>query len=239
MHTIDGLRRTMQSNDWFGSCSPAMQDALLAHGRERRLVQGEHLFTSGAPDGGLYCVLSGSICVYSTDAHDELPVLLVLAPCHWFGELSLIDDFPRSHDAVAESASVVWWVPGAPLKHWLDSNPRHWREMAKLVSGKLRVAFQIFDHEVRSPMTERVARRLHLASLGWGWRSKNPVHRLKLSQDQLARMLGTSRSSVSKSLRELEKAGAIALRYGEIEIADAALLLRICSNAKPAAVSPV
>ena len=131
MLTAEGLRTRMQANDWFRDCSAALQDALLAHGRERHLRAGEHLFRSGAPDGGLHCVLSGSISVQSVDAHDEMPMLLVLEPCHWFGELALIDGRPRSHDAVADVASVVWCVPQTPMEAWLDGHPRHWREIAR------------------------------------------------------------------------------------------------------------
>jgi Mn-dependent DtxR family transcriptional regulator len=52
--------------------------------------------------------------------------------------------------------------------------------------------------------------------------------------EQLSRMLGTSRSSVNKSLRELEELGAIALRYGAIEVKDSALLLQACGHAAAA-----
>jgi CRP-like cAMP-binding protein len=231
MPAVEELRSRMQANDWFRHSSAALQDALLAHGRERRLVTGEHLFTSGASDGGLYCVLSGSISVQAVDLQNEAPILLVLEPCHWFGELTLIDGLPRSHDAVADTASRVWCVAQGPLEAWLEGHPRHWREIAQLASGKLRIAFQIFDMEMRSPMTERVARRLRLATLGWGWRNAEPRDQLRLSQEQLARMLGTSRSSVNKSLRELERLGAVVLRYGAIEVRDKALLLQACSPA--------
>lgn len=148
-----------------------------------------------------------------------------------FGELMLIDGLPRTHDAVADCDSLVWCVPQAPLEAWLDAHPRHWREIARLASRKLRIAFQIFDQEIRSPMTERVARRLRLASLGWGWRSSDPRSSLRLSQEQLARMLGTSRSSVNKSLRELERSGAIGLHYGAIEVTNLALLVQACGTA--------
>jgi len=59
MLTVEELRGRMQANDWFRVCSAALQDALLAHGRERRLVPGEHLFSRDADDGGLYCVQAG------------------------------------------------------------------------------------------------------------------------------------------------------------------------------------
>ena len=226
MLSADELRHRLRTHDWFRGCSDALQDALIAHGRERRLSAGEHLFRQGSADGGLYAVLGGAISV-----------LLVLEPCHWFGELALIDGLPRSHDAVADADSLVWCVPQAPLEAWLEAHPRHWREIAQLASGKLRIAFQIFDQEVRSPMTERVARRLRLATLGWGWRRDAPRDQLRLSQDQLARMLGPSRSSVNKSLRELERLGAIALHYGAIEVKDAAVLLQACGGAAGAAAA--
>ena len=231
MLSVENQRSRMRANDWFRNRSAALQDALLAHGRERRLRTGEHLFSRGAPDRGLYCVLSGSISVHTVGPEGEMPMLLVLEPCHWFGELSLIDGAPRAHDAVADKASLIWCVPQAPLEAWLEGHPMHWREIAQLVSGKLRIAFQIFDTEIRSPMTERVARRLRLASLGWGWRSTAPSDNLRLSQEQLARMLGTSRSSVNKSLRELERLGAIALHYGAIEVKDRVALLQACGHA--------
>jgi CRP-like cAMP-binding protein len=234
MLSADELRHRLQTNDWFRGCSDALQDALIAHGRERRLRAGEHLFRQGSAHGGLYGVLGGAISVQAVDAPDETPVLLVLEPCHWFGELTLIDGLPPSHDAVADTDSLVWCVPQAPLEAWLDAHPRHWREIARLASGKLRIAFQIFDMEVRSPMTERVARRLRLATLGWGWRRDAPRDQLRLSQEQLARMLGTSRASVNKSLRELERLGAIALHYGTIEVKDSALLLQACGHAAAA-----
>lgn len=234
MLSAEELRYRLRTNDWFRGCTDTLQDALIAHGRERRLCAGEPLFRQGSADGGLYAVLGGAISVQALDAPDEAAVLLVLEPCHWFGELALIDGLPRSHDAVADTDSLVWCVPQAPLEAWLEAHPRHWREMARLASGKLRIAFQIFDTEVRSPMTERVARRLRLATLGWGWRRDAPRDQLRLSQEQLARMLGTSRSSVNKSLRELERLGAIALHYGAIEVKDGALLLQACGRAAAA-----
>lgn len=222
------LQHTLRHDDWFRHCPSPLQDALMAHGHERRLVPGEHLFAQGEPGGGLYCVLGGSLTVQSADIDGGMPVLVVLGPWHWFGELSLVDGRPRSHDAVADVASRVWCVPRAPLEAWLERHPQHWRDIARLVVGKLRIVFQVVDEEMRRPMTQRVARRLWLAFNGWGWREQAPLERLQLSQDQLARMLGSSRSSVNKSLRELEDGGAIRLHYGAIEVQDSGVLRRCC-----------
>jgi CRP-like cAMP-binding protein len=222
------LHQTLRNDDWFRSCPAALQDALIVHGRERRLVQGEHLFAQGDAGTGLYCVLGGSLTVQSADPAGDMPVLVVLQPWHWFGELSLVDGRPRSHDAVADTASLVWCVAREPLEAWLQQHPQHWRDIARLAVGKLRITFQVVDEEFRRPMTQRVARRLWLASQGWGWREQQPIRRLPLSQAQLARMLGSSRSSVNKSLRELEEGGAIRLHYAAIEVQDRVALREWC-----------
>ncbi|HSW04014.1 Crp/Fnr family transcriptional regulator [Aquabacterium sp.] len=230
------IRSALLSDDWFRSCPPRLQDALIAHARERRLQAGEHLFMRGMPDADLYCVLAGSLCVQSVDleGEGEIPVLVVLEPYHWFGELSLIDRTPRSHDALAETEAAVLRVPRAALEMWLSTNPEHWRDIARLAAGKLRIAYRVMDVEMRRPLTERVARRLWLVAHGWGNRSNAPRHRIRLSQDQLARMLGTTRTGVNKALRELERQGLMRLHYGEIELLDLVALRRGAPATEPA-----
>ncbi|WP_395701345.1 Crp/Fnr family transcriptional regulator [Aquabacterium sp.] len=228
------LRTSMLQDDWFRRCGPALQDALLAHGRERRLQPGEHLFAQGAPDGGLYCVTGGSLYVQSADIEGELPLLVVLEPCLWFGELSFTDGLPRSHDAVAGDDTRVWCVPRQPLRAWLQGHPEGWEDIARLAVGKLRIMYSVVDEEMRRPVPQRVARRLWLALQGWGWRKEgSPLPGVRWSQDQLARMLGTSRGTVNRALRELQDSGAIRLRYGVIELADEAALRQACEVPLP------
>jgi CRP/FNR family transcriptional regulator, cyclic AMP receptor protein len=230
------IRAALLSDDWFRSCPPRLQDALIVHARERHLRPGEHLFMRGMSDGDLYCVLAGSLCVQSVDieGEGEIPVLVVLEPYHWLGELSLIDRTPRSHDALAETEVTVLRVPRAALEIWLAANPEHWRDIARLAAGKLRIAFRLMDVELRRPLTERVARRLWLIAHGWGYRSNEPRHRIRLSQDQLARMLGTTRTGVNKALRDLERQGVMRLHYGEIEVLDLVALRRGAAAPEPA-----
>lgn len=227
------VRARMRLHDWFRSIPDAFQDALLAHGRPRALAAGEHLFLADSQGTGLYCVLEGSISVQSRDRAGGAPVLIVLGPGHWFGELAMLDDHERTHDAVAMESCQVWQIPRAVIEAWLDAHPKHWRDVARLLAGKLRVAFEVIDGDLRGSMTARVARRLRMLSLGWGWRDASPSPRLALSQEVLARMLGGSRSSINKALRELEDRGAVRLSYGAIEIADPDRLAAACGNLAP------
>jgi CRP/FNR family cyclic AMP-dependent transcriptional regulator len=218
------LRGALQSDDWFRGCPPRLQDALIAHARPQRLHPGQHLFLRGMRDFDLYCLLSGSLCVQSAGVDGEMPVLVVLEPYHWLGELSFIDQTPRSHDAVADTEVSVLRVAHAGLQDWLAHHPAHWRDIARLATGKLRIAYRLMDEEMRRPLAERVGRRLWLVAHGWGHRTTEPHRRIRLSQDQLARMLGTSRSGINKVLREFEQHGLVRLHYGEIELLQLAAL---------------
>jgi CRP-like cAMP-binding protein len=231
------VRELMLRHDWFRSIPDPFQDALLAHGRMRTLSAGEHLFMAESRGTGLYCVLNGAISVQARDRGGGAPVLIVLGPGHWFGELAMLDDHERTHDAVAMETCQVWQVQRAAIEAWLDAHPRHWREVARLLAGKLRVALEVIDSELRGTMTPRVAKRLRMLSMGWGWRDASPSPRLVLSQDVLARMLGGSRSSINKALQELQERGAVRLSYGVIEIADLQRLAAACGDppAGPAA----
>lgn len=224
------VRSLMARHVWFRSLADAFQDALLAHGRLCSLQAGEHLFAAESQGTGLYCVLNGCISVQARDREGNAPVLIVLGAGHWFGELAMLDPHERTHDAVALDACRVWHVQRRPIEAWLDAHPRHWRDVARLLAGKLRVAFEVIDSEIRAPMTQRVACRLRMLSLGWGWQEVSPAQRLVLSQDVLARMLGGSRSSINKALQALQEQGAVRLSYGAIEIVDAARLGAACGD---------
>ena len=229
------VRALMQRHDWFRSIAEPFQDALMAHGRLRDLSPGEQLFMAESRGAGLYCLLTGFICVQSRDRDGAAPVLIVLGPGHWFGELAMLDHHERTHDAAAMDACQVWHVQQAAIEAWLDTHPRHWRDVARLLAGKLRVAFEVIDSELRGTMTARVARRLRMLALGWRWRDTSPQPRLVLSQDVLARMLGGSRSSINKALRELQDRGAVRLSYGAIEIVDLQRLEAACGDPSAAA----
>ncbi len=167
---------------------------------------------------------------HERDGSDDFTVCNIIEPPHWFGELAMLDQHERTHDAVAMDTCKVWQVQQAAIAAWLDDHPRQWRDVARLLAGKLRVALEVIDSELRGAMTIRVAKRLRMLSLGWGWRDASPTQRLVLSQDVLARMLGGSRSSINKALQELRDCGAVRLSYGAIEIADLKRLGAACGD---------
>lgn len=222
----DALQAALRTDAWFGSCAPALQGALLSLGRAGQLREGERLFTRGASAEGLCCVTAGALRVGALQPDGSETLLGYVEPYQWFGEISLLDGLPRTHDAVADADTTVWQVPQAELRAWLDAHPAHWQDVARLACAKLRIAFTMLEDIAHLPLEQRLAKRLWLVSHGNGTRPDAPRRRLRLPQEHLALMLGVSRQSANKALRALEDKGVLKLRYGTIELVDVAALAR-------------
>lgn len=219
--------RALRANRWFAGCDPALQQQLIDTGRRLRLAEGQALFERGGVPQGLCCVLAGALRVGSLGRDGQPTLLAYLEPGQWFGEISLLDGLPRTHDAVAEGPTEVWLLPQQPLQDWLDAHPRLWRDVARLACAKLRLSFEVLEDIAQLSLEARLAKRLVMVARGYGGgegADRGLPHRIRLPQEQLALMLGVSRQTVNKALRHLASAGLLALHYGEIELRDMAAL---------------
>lgn len=214
----------LRSNRWFANCAPALQAQLIAAGRRQRLGDGQALFERGGVPQGLCVVLGGALRVGSLGRDGSASLLAYLEPGQWFGEISLLDGLPRTHDAVAEGPTEVWLLAQTPLQAWLDAHPQHWRDIALLACAKLRMSFGVLEDIAQLPLEARLAKRLVLVARGYdmdGVAAEAPIRpRIRLPQEQLALMLGVSRQTVNKALKSLEAEGLLALHYGEIALLD-------------------
>lgn len=211
------LHAALASDGWFGACDPVLREELLRQARMRQLAAGESLFARGGEAEGLCCVIAGALRIGALNVEGDSALLAYLEPYQWFGEISLIDGRPRTHDAVADGPTQVLVVPRGALLAWLDEHPAMWRELARLACRKLRVLFVAVEELAQLPLEERVWRRLQLVAQGYGSRD-TPRRRIRLSQEVLGQMLGVSRQSINKALKTLEARGRLRLRYGEIEL---------------------
>ncbi|MBS7691225.1 Crp/Fnr family transcriptional regulator, partial [Pseudomonas lalucatii] len=138
---IDALRAALRRGHWFAALPEALQQALLASARVQHLEAGQRLFRRGDPPSGLYAVLEGAMRVGAVSPDGKEALLTLVEAPYWFGEISLFDGQPRTHDAFAECPSTLLLVPQAELLALLERQPRYWRDFALLMSQKLRLAF--------------------------------------------------------------------------------------------------
>ena len=217
----------LSQGHWFAALPQALRHTLLDMAQVQRLDAGQRLFRRGDKPSGLYAVVEGAVRVGAVSETGKEALLTLVEPPYWFGEISLFDGLPRTHDAFADSASTLLLLPQAGLLALLEREPQHWRDFALLMSHKLRLAFIALEDMSLLPAAPRLARRLLLIAENYG--ESEPRRVLHLAQEQLALMLSLSRQTTNQILKELQAQGVVQLTYGEIEILDFERLRQLAS----------
>ena len=215
------FRQALLAGRWFSTLDEPFAGELLKHGEVLTLADRQTVFLRGDAAGVLYAVVSGAVVVATiTEAGREVLLTRMEAP-NWFGEISVFDRQPRTHDVVADGAVVLVHVPLPGLDAILSAAPVRWRDLGLLASSKLRLMFQTLEEASTLSLAQRLVRRLLLLSESHGGRSDALKQRsLVISQEQLASMLASSRQSVNQVLKDLEHKGLVKIAYGAIEIID-------------------
>ncbi len=214
------FHEVFRAGRWFRSLPGPFQEQLLAAGVQRRLAKGERLFSRGNPPSGIFGVADGAIRIAAATPSGREALLALLEPPMWFGEISVLDGQPRTHDATASEPTILLQVPEAPLQAILAAEPRGWRDLGVLAVGRLRLMYAAVEDIVALPLPVRLVRRIVLAAERYGEWQDRSSRVLDLRQEQLAAMLSTSRQTVNQLLRDLESRGLVRLSYGTIEILD-------------------
>lgn len=211
------LNLMLECSPWFGSLSPQLRTDLLSGSELHRLSAGAMLFRQGDGPDGFYAVLRGHIKMSSLTGEGKESILAMLDPGSWFGEISLIDGLPRTHDATALDSVQLLKVDGQVFRR-LMLQGEFSSAISALLARRVRMLYSVVeDAHLHSPAV-RIARRLEwlVNGITSGRALVNP--KIMISQEALAMMLGMSRQTLSMELQKMQDAGWIVLHYRCIEV---------------------
>ncbi len=214
-------------NPWFATLAPELAQALLDAARPLRLVQGEMLYLQGEPTvnvcDGIWGVVSGSIRMSVMHENGNEAILTIVEPGNWFGETALLEDLPRAATATAQEDSELLAVSAERFEA-LMQDAGFAAAIARLEAQRLRAALGLLADMALHGTRARLARRLLMLARGDLTNASSARRTIVASQDHIAMMLGVGRTTLNTELRALARSGAIALRYGQIEVLDLELL---------------
>jgi CRP-like cAMP-binding protein len=190
----------------------------------RRFGHGEVVFHAGDPAGSLFLIERGRVAVRVSSPLGEIATIEVLVPGDTFGEQSLVDGVGQRTATVAALEPVESLALGADKFRGLrDSHPGIDRFLVAVLSERLQRTSQRLLDALYLPAEARVARCL--SQLVVLYESDGGVS-IPLTQADLATMAGVTRSTANRILRDAERAGALAIRRGHIDVSDPAALRR-------------
>lgn len=159
----------------------------------------------------MFWLRQGKVRFSVTNAGGREVVAGLLEPGQWFGETAVLGRGSRPHTAEAVGATVLLTVSTEEFVRYADENLCAYRELAILLTDRLRLSYAIVEDLALAQVAERTARRL----LGLVKAEEGVV---ATSQSELAAMVGATREAVGRVLNTWKRDRVVSVGYGEITV---------------------
>lgn len=172
----------------------------LSHAAHHRgFHAGEVIFHRGDPGQVMYVIRQGKVKISLTSPEGQEVSLAVLGPGECFGELALLDGQPRSADAQAIEMVQAYSLQRMDFTRAVVHHPHIAIQVMQVLSRRLRQTDEMVQDLLFLDVHGRVAKKLLELTETHGVRTPEGIRiELRLTQGELAAMVGASRESVNK-----------------------------------------
>ena len=176
----------------------------------------------------MYVVIAGKVKASKTSATGKETLLAIHQPGDFFGEMSLLDGktSPATVSAIEDCKIAI--ISRADFQRLLMCNERVVSQIIQVLCSRLRsvwnqvqsLSYSNADSRIRAGVLQ-LARRHGIND------ARGILINLKITHDELAKMVGTSRETVTRTLTDLQKQGIIKMADRRIIVCDAKKLAPI------------
>jgi len=205
--------KLLHSNEYFEGLEEGLLNQVAAHMQLREYERGEALFWEGDPCAGLHIIERGFVKLYRLSPQGRQYIVRVLQEGETCNEVPTFDGGVNPVNVEALETTLVWVIQADILQELLRKHPDFSQKVINNLTKQLRGLVRMASEMAFYQVTHRLARLI----------SNHPPAELSgtpWTQEQLAARLGTVREVVARSLKELERSGAIHLDKRRIAISD-------------------
>jgi CRP/FNR family cyclic AMP-dependent transcriptional regulator len=188
--------------------------------REKSYPKGSVILFEDDPGDSLFVVRDGRVKVVLVADDGREVILGILGVGEHFGELALIDDQPRSAHVIAMEESTLLVLRRDDFRRRVEANPIVAWSLLTELSRRLRRADDKIGSLVLLDVPGRIARMLLDAADEGG----APLIEKPLTHQTIAHIIGASRETVSRAMREFQDSGWISTERRRIRITDRSAL---------------
>ncbi len=218
LHTDKSQRmELLRGNEYFDTMPASLLEQICGHMQLREYERGEVFFWEGDPCDGLYVIMEGSAKIYRLSLQGRQYIVRVLQEGDTFAEVPAFDGGANPVNVEALETCSVWVIDSETLRGLVLAHPQFAQKVlvnfGTMLRGMVRkvseMAFYQVTHRLARLISELPSDEMGAASL--------------MTQEQMAARLGTVREVVARSLKELERSGAIQVENRRIRIVDQAV----------------
>ncbi len=227
--------RSAAGSPTFYPCLNAHGEAWLRHTGEaikRHAPRGQVLLAAGDEVKGLYFLYQGLLKYSIFTPEGDVKTVGIIQPTTVVGEGPLFLERPCLITVEAIEPSDYYYFPGELVHRLVRTDPDIALSVITNMAGKIRMLLrQISDlqfHDLRT----RLASLLFVLACGYGDPNEDGIAvSLRLSHEELAALVGGSRSTVTTILGEMRDEGLIDIGTRRVEVLD---MRALCRAARPA-----
>jgi CRP-like cAMP-binding protein len=213
--TVPDKRSIFARHEFFRGLPSSALDRLAFRSRTVAYPAGTAVFRKGEDGHGLLAVLNGTVKISILSEEGKEIVLNLIGVNEVFGEIALLDGLPRTADASALTDCELLVLDRRDFIPILSEEPAIALKLLEVLSGRLRRTSRQVEDISFIEVRVRLARALlRLAEVQGTAQSVEP--RIAITQRELGQMIGLSRESTNRHLRDWQERGMIAIEKGTV-----------------------
>lgn len=210
--TLKQKIEALRGNIYFDDLAETMLEDIAQSTRLVEFQRGDVMFWEGDPCEGLFILQLGSAKIFRISPQGRQYIVRILQEGDTFAEVPAFDEGTSPVNVEALETCRSWIIDKNKLHALIMEHPMFAQKVlinfGKMLRGMVRVVSEMAFYQV----THRLARLI------------DEIHEDKASphwtQEQMAARLGTVREVVARSLKEMERSGAIRMEDRRIMIID-------------------
>jgi len=225
----DALREFLDGTSWVCGLTASQIDRVYHDVTARAYPNGATVLAAGTPSQQWVGVVGGMLKLETVNVDGRRTTFASVPAGAWLGEGAVLKGEPRPYNIVAIGDSVVATMPRTTFL-WLlaESHPfALW--MIQQLNTRLGYYVALVQSFRLNDTTKQVA--FCLAELFNQNLYPTARKQVVISQEEIGRLSGVSRTIANRALRELHDRGVICIGYGTIEVLDLAVLDKLAHGA--------
>jgi len=172
---------------------------LMSLAKRRTFRNNEVIFHREDPGQVLYVIKEGKVKISLISPDGQEISLVVFGKGECFGEFAILDGLPRSADAVALEKVECYTLQRSDFHNAIMRNPKIAIQIIEVLTKRLRSTDQMVEDLIFLDVYGRVAKKLLELADTHGTKVDDGTRiDVRLTQQELASMVGASRESVNK-----------------------------------------
>ncbi len=196
---------------YFSMLSPDELALVASVTVERHYNRGDPILIEGETEGALCYVCSGLVKVFKASPEGKEQVLRLIGAGNTFNDVPALDGGPNPANVAAVEPSVIYVIRRAELRKLITTRPEVAEAVVLTLAKTLRHLVALVEDISLRHVTARVAKIL----LDQEASAQQGQHVHRLTQQEMAALVGSAREVVGRALKELETAGIIEMRHGQ------------------------